>query len=898
MTKNIFGLMALFAFNLMQLQGSELWGKEKVEIDFRQPGEIARWIPVHHVKQLQKVSEGMEISISGDDPYIHGPALKLNARGPWLMKIRVRSETSGLAQIFYFDRDTTEEKSVRFPVNKGAIQEVIIPLPSLPEPVRLRFDPPGTSGKFLLQKISLEPRTVFEQPTWPAPKKISFENSHAIASLQSKKTNSLNPIRIEHHRQQFAAFQVLLGNQVIATSHHNLPFAYLADEGIQWFEADQENAVIRKSGDSLIAEANYSDRHGGIWRIEQIFRPEVNRFEVSTTLSVSKSKEILFAPLLVLLPGNQTYGAAKQQAIFPGLEYLENEPSSSTADLKGPASVRRVPLAHKITIPLMAIKDQNTWLSLQWQRSDQVAALFDSPDRIFHSQAHTMALIAPGASGQFRIDGEVMPFRPYHLEPEQSITVTASIAAGYSECITAAVENWIDINGVPPLPPQPSLDEYSSLTAAAWLDTPIRNELNFQHAIGPNFSAHPALDAAVMMEWLAKTKSIKDPNQENRLLNVSQKAAELIPAPSSYHSHIGHLKWPTAALYPNRIHAALQATRDHADRLLDPFNTTNIATYHPPANGIDYSITHYSKDSNGIAAQRIIQSLRAAMFAGDPAQITKAIEAVRWLDRWDHTVPRGAQTWEIPLHTPDILASAHLTHAYALAFALTREPAMLQRAKQWALTGIPFIYLSPPTGQPIGLYSTIAVFGATQWIAPVWIGLPVQWCGLVYADALRELQKHDPSGPWKTIADGIVLSAIQQLYPSDHLYHGLLPDSFELTAQVRNPSDINPASLQPLALPLLGALPSYQCEVLPATGIIAHFPGSIAILRDNSNSITLETRSNLPASLLLNRCRKPSTILIDGEEPPAASIQINEERQNVILLLPTKETGHRIDLKW
>jgi len=898
MIKKIIELLGLIAIILVQLPGHALWGKEKVEIDFRQPDEIAKWIPVHHVKQLQKVADGMEISISGDDPYIHGPALNLKAKGPWLMKIRVRSETSGLAQIFYFDRNTTEENSVRFPVNKGELQEVIVPLPSLPSPVRFRFDPPGTSGKVLLQAISLEPRSVFEQPEWPAPEKVSFTNGLAIASLQSAKSNLGDPIRIEHHRQRFAAFQVLLGNQVIATSHPNLPFAYLAEEAIQWFEAKQDNIVIQKSGENLIAEAKYSDRHGGIWSIKQIFKPEMNRIDVSTVLTVSKPREILFAPLLVLLPGFETYGTTKQQAIFPGLEYLENEPSSSTADLKGAASDRRVPLAHKITIPLMAIKNRNSWLSLQWQRHDQVAALFDSPDRIFRSQAHTMALIAPGASGQFRIDGEVIPFRPYRLDPDQSISVNASIAAGHSEDITAAIEKWIDQNGVPSLPPQPSISNYSNLTAAAWLDTPIRNELNFQHAIGPTFSSHPALDAAVMMEWLAKIKSLNDPHQENRLLTVSQKAADLIPAESSYHSHIGHLKWPTAALYPNRIHDALQATRDHANRLMDPFNATNVATYQPPANGIDYSITHYSRDSNGLAAQRVIQILRAAMFAGDPEQIKKAIEVVRWLDRWDHTVPRGAQTWEIPLHTPDILASAHLTHAYALAFALTREPKMIERAKKWALTGIPFIYLSPPTNQPIGLYSTIAVYGATQWIAPVWIGLPVQWCGLVYADALRELQKHDPSGPWKTIADGIVLSAIVQLYPSDHPYRGLLPDSFELTAQVRNPSDINPATLQPLALPLLGTLPSYQCEVLPATGIIAHLPGSITILQDSTNSITLETRSNLPASLLLNRCRKPSTILIDGEEPPAASFQINEERQNVIIFLPTNETEHRIDLKW
>ena len=60
-------------------------------------------------------------------------------------------------------------------------------------------------------------------------------------------------------------------------------------------------------------------------------------------LSVSQPREILFAPLLVLLPGFETYGSEKRQALFPGLEYLENESSSSTADLRGPAALRRVP---------------------------------------------------------------------------------------------------------------------------------------------------------------------------------------------------------------------------------------------------------------------------------------------------------------------------------------------------------------------------------------------------------------------------------------------------------------------------------------------------------------------------------------------------------------------------
>ena len=54
-----------------------------------------------------------------------------------------------------------------------------------------------------------------------------------------------------------------------------------------------------------------------------------------------------------------------------------------------------------------------------------------------------------------------------------------------------------------------------------------------------------------------------------------------------------------------------------------------------------------------------------------------------------NTVPRGAQTWEVPLHTPDILASAHLVSAYTLGYELSGDPALLDRAKYWAWTGVP-----------------------------------------------------------------------------------------------------------------------------------------------------------------------------------------------------------------
>jgi hypothetical protein len=174
----------------------------------------------------------------------------------------------------------------------------------------------------------------------------------------------------------------------------------------------------------------------------------------------------------------------------------------------------------------------------------------------------------------------------------------------------------------------------------------------------------------------------------------------------------------------------------------------------------------------------------------------------------------------VPLHTPDILAAAHLVRAYTLGYALTGEADLLEKARHWAWTGVPFVYLAEPApGQPIGLYATIAVLGATNWTAPVWIGLPVQWCGLVYADALYRLVRHDPRGPWKRLADGITASGLQQTWPragsagGDRARQGLLPDSFTLDGQVRNDVAINPGTLQANAIRLLDGSDLYDLHV-------------------------------------------------------------------------------------
>jgi hypothetical protein len=261
--------------------------------------------------------------------------------------------------------------------------------------------------------------------------------------------------------------------------------------------------------------------------------------------------------------------------------------------------------------------------------------------------------------------------------------------------------------------------------------------------------------------------------------------------------------------------------------------------------------------------------LEAAVFSGDRDLLDAAVQRLRAMDKFKNGVPRGAQTWECPLHTPDILASAQMVRAYTLGYELTGDPDLLEQARYWAWTGVPFVYLVNPTPQPVGLYGTIAVFGATQWKAPVWLGLPVQWCGLVYADSLYRLVRHDPQGPWQKLADGITASGIQQSWPSaDAENQGLLPDSFVLRSQHRNGPAINPAAVQACAVPFYRRTPVYDFQSFPKAGLRVHAPGAIKNARDQRGDIDfqIETAVDQPYFVLVNGLAARPVLKIDGKK--------------------------------
>jgi hypothetical protein len=417
----------------------------------------------------------------------------------------------------------------------------------------------------------------------------------------------------------------------------------------------------------------------------------------------------------------------------------------------------------------------------------------------------------------------------------------------------------VKLRGWPELPQSGlSLNDYVKLAASGWLTSKCRETNFYRHAFWPGFKPQPAADAAVYETWLAGVST--DSAQAKALREAANGALSAVSSNDYYHSAISHVRVPAAPLVFGAVREATEAARQSARAQLRRFAADDSVPYHPNSKGVDYGKTHFAPDANGLTAQVVASLLESAAFCGDRELIDQAVKKLRALDKFQNTVPRGAQTWEVPLHTPDILASAHLVRAYTLGYELTGEKNFLDRAVYWAWTGVPFVYLTNPTGQTVGLYTTIAVLGATSWKAPVWFGQPVQWCGLVYADALYRLAERDAAGPWKKLADGITTAGLQQTWrANDAQRAGLLPDFYLLKPHRSDGPAINPGTIGANATRLYGRGSLYDFRALRQARLLVHAPGEIKIESETPQRAVFK---------VLGWPAEPYFVLVNGVEKP------------------------------
>ena len=414
--------------------------------DFTRPQVCTEWQAAHHISALRSLPEGLEISINGEDPYFIGPARDYPDGTPLWLTLKLKSEEGGGGQVFFFRDQAREENSVHFHADAGKWVEVRLGVPALGPGYRLRIDPPGQSGRTVLASISFASAASLTAPPWPKPAPVDFSRAARLRS---------GPLELQVAGRDF---RLLVEGEPVAGSHSRPLIGYVIGDQMRWLDltaSRQGSLRFEKTPTAVRVLSTFKDKDGGTWRIRQHYSPSLvsGVIDAEVSVEVDRYRAVAFLPLMLLVAGEGDPDPAKQQGLFAGLEYLDNEPSSTEADIIGPESKRQVPSNHKITFPLMAVLRQGRYAGLIWQHQPEFSALFDSPDRVLNTGGHILGVLYPGSDRFNRHEGSLMPTTPANLAAGRALAFKAQLIGGLGTSLVPAIQQYVRVRGLPEIVP-------------------------------------------------------------------------------------------------------------------------------------------------------------------------------------------------------------------------------------------------------------------------------------------------------------------------------------------------------------------------------------------------------------------------------------------------------------
>ncbi|MDD4872760.1 MAG: hypothetical protein PHR77_19580 [Kiritimatiellae bacterium] len=749
----------------------------------------------------------LKIQSTGNDPYLVMPQFRVE--GPLSIRLRARCTSGGDGQFFWTTTQSPnmdEERSRHFKlIHDCQWHDYIVSLDITGMLVDLRFDPGSAPGVVEVEKMEL-----VQEILHPLEIGSVHNDGHSIELLL--KNHSNQPVNATVGSQKItvaasnaqkvlfqAAGKVPFETAEIVVQPENLPAlrrqVFIADmaAGGEW--------VTRKSGQLTLHVA----RDGTGARVElngklvAFIAPLVSRDGSVPGLKLKETRSALCftgtgIKTVVKLHNDEITVAIEsdvpcegpvlralgplEQGILAGVEYLgKGEKSSSTLDIETEEHIRFMPDPLKVTMPLMAFVTDRVCAAMTWNDM-LLQPVYATPNFLDGTEGHRAALRGK------KIEATILVRQPMRVE----------------DAILWVVKK----RGLPPLPKPPRDRKAQMEMCLKTLSSPpLKTDAGWGHCAEPKWTRHPFADMASTV-W--------------RISGQAPQFPKLVPGGA-------HIRNDTIYFVTGRAEEWLNLRTGEVKRILTEQKPDGSFRY----NG-KYQRGHFEDTASGYCARPAMTLLEYVHFTGDAEALAAGVKALEFMKRF-HT-PRGAQTWECPLHTPDILGSAYLVNAYVRGYELTGNREYLDCARRWAISGLPFVYQWDR--YPVMVYATTPVLGATAWRAPNWIGLPVQWCGHVYAYALTMLAHHDGTIDWKHVAEGIQISAEQQQQP-DGEYAGCLPDSFTIAEQRRNGPFINPSALVNLRLVLDGELDSLAVAMDGKRRVVAPFPvtirGDTAVIR-------------------------------------------------------------------
>ncbi|MBC7352506.1 MAG: hypothetical protein H5U08_09125, partial [Thermogutta sp.] len=553
-----------------------------------------------------------------------------------------------------------------------------------------------------------------------------------------------------------AGWLVSMGRLVIRNSRGEVEEYQLAADSCE------PGPVPRSLTGILVLPCTVKTSDGTTLKVDVRFslRPKSSGCTVESELVSDRPVDILAWGLPMV------YIHERDEAIFPGLEWLvDDELSSDSLDIAEdhPDRVRYVVHPYMITIPAVGIHGPHGTMGLIWENrpiGDRLppAFAFASPDRFNHQRSHLMELFLPPVPDYTPMNSRVAE-KPYRLEGGEKLSLSAALwIDGQASDALAVITDYVKNLRIAPAHPLPhsSLPGEIEFSTRAYLEslwdpetrqwwTTKGNALLSHQALPPDFAADLVLGAMLTSDPGLKRRC------EDRVKEVCQRL-KLPPRLDAL--RVGGRAdrvWANAS----RAAALLASRREDGSWRFDADRPGS-----GPFVGMDYrELGPNDALEVGTCAHNAYEILAFARITGDRRLYEEMVKTLELMEKF--RVPRAAQVWEVPVHTPDILAAADAVDAYIEAYRVSGEKRWLQDAVLWARRGLPFVYFWSDPQKPFLQGASIPVFGAT-WYRGSWFGRPVQWNGLRYANALLKLAEYDQSLPWREVATILIHSAIHQ----------------------------------------------------------------------------------------------------------------------------------------
>ncbi len=728
--------------------------------------ELSRWQSPHQA-ELSIVDGHLKMTSTGTDPYVTLPPIGQPTDGPFELRIRMKNNMASRSQIFWktTKRNIFQQSSstlLRF-VRGDDWHVYSIPLDEADTLTGIRFDPGASQGVAEIDGIELY-KIVHDEGTGNPRSWVDPNWADGVNDWMTISSGNLD-VRFD---QNGTGAQIFLKEKHVGDIY---PLAHLNPDlpvgGIPRypFYHEDDSSEIARTCAPLDAQPVAVTKNMIRFRLSlkgvvfgvlefQANGHEIG-FELKNTDNVSTAS---FGP--VFRPKGKM-----REAVLCGVEYLEaGEHSSSTADIETEAHLRYAPKPLDVTWPFMSIVTDRAAFGFLWN-SPTTQTVFATPDFILgDSQSHYMGLHGTSYGGTVNVVESAQRKRREDLTDLENLFLWA-----------------IKKFGLPELPERPRDDEgQRRLNLAAFEESILHSPSEgWRHAIDPrkgeqHFPATYGCDFVTAIWQLTGS----------------------LPSVPRLGSGGAHLRNPASFLLSCRAEQMKKIYADNSKAIRDEQRANGDFVYDGK-----FLRGHWENVASGHSGHFLYRLMFNYRVLGDKETFLAAQKGLDAANRF--LVPRGGSVWELSLHTPDLLASSRMCLANVWMYEETNDAKYLDAARRWAITGLPFVYFwqdaslkTVPVGveSPIMLYATTPAFGATKYTAPNWIGLPVQWVGLDYGEALFALAEHDKTLEWKKIAEGILITGERMQYPNGKCV-GLLPDSLELDIQLRNPYDINPTVL-------------------------------------------------------------------------------------------------------